>query len=275
MEEGEPGPFFMKAEKAHLPAEATMVALPGHLQAVKVLLQLFGRGEGGRVQQLAERSLALCQGRSEMQEDAADAVMLMGELAYSAGDPARGQELHEQALAVFHNLDTPKAAAWALLDLGRQTYMRGDLVRARELHEKSVAMWRCLDDRSILGVSLDNLGAVLIPLGELERSRALLLESLSILLELKSSVVDWPVVDLGIWAQAWRQPVRAVRLLGAADTLRQPTGRSVAVRQRREYDRAVASLRAQLGEEAFAAAWCEGQALSLAQAAALAMSDEP
>jgi hypothetical protein len=41
------------------------------------------------------------------------------------------------------------------------------------------------------------------------------------------------------------------------------------------YDRALSSLRDQLGETAFAAAWREGQAMSLQEAATLAMSDEP
>jgi len=226
------------------------------------------------VQRLAERSLALCQGRSEMQEDAANAVMLMGELAYSAGDPARGQELHEQALAVFHNLDTPKAAAWALLDLGRQTYMRATWCVPGSSMKSP---WRCalpgrpIDSGRLAGQSCE----VLIPLGELERSRALLVESLSILLELKSSVVDWAVVDLGIWAQAWGQPVRAVRLLGAADTLRQPTGRSVAVRQRREYGPRCGLAACPIGRGGIRRCVARGQALTLQQAAALAMSDEP
>jgi len=128
-------------------------------------VDFLGRGEAVRAQQLAERSLALCQDRSDMQEDAADAIMLMGELAFSAGDPTRGQALHEQAMAMFQDLGTLEAAAWTLLRLGDQAFIKGDLVRARELHEKSAAMWRSQNDRAVLGVELCNLGFVLIPSG--------------------------------------------------------------------------------------------------------------
>jgi predicted ATPase/predicted Ser/Thr protein kinase len=238
-------------------------------------LKLFGHGDAGRAQELVERSLALCQDRSEMQERAAFDVMLMGELAYSEGNPTRAQKLHEHALGTYRDLDRPKRAAWALMDIGIQACMKGDLVRARQLHEESVAMWRCLDDRLFLGVELSNLGSVLVDLGELERGRALLVESLSILVDMRSGVADWPLLDFGMLAHAQGQHVRAVRLLGAADALRRPSGRGIAADERGENDRALASLRAQLGETAFAAAWREGQALSLQEATALAMSDEP
>jgi len=236
-------------------------------------VDFLGRGEAVRAQQLAEHSLALCQDRSDMQEDAADAIMLMGELAFSAGDPTRGQALHEQAMAMFQDLGTLEAAAWTLLRLGDQAFIKGDLVRARELHEKSAAMWRSQNDRAVLGVELCNLGFVLIPSGELERSRALLIESLSLVLELMSDLADWPLLSLGVLAHVQGQPVRAVRLLGAADAVRRPSGRGITACERREYDRALSSLRAQLGEAAFAAAWREGQALTLEQAAALAMEE--
>jgi non-specific serine/threonine protein kinase len=241
--------------------------------ANRLAAQHYGKGDTVRAQQLVERSLALSEDRSEMRRRAAYAILLMGELAYSAGDPAGGQELHERALAVFGDGSPPEAAAWALLVLGDQSVAKGEMVRARALHEESLAMWRCLGDRSVLGVELSNLASVLIPLGELERSRTLLIESLSILLELKSGVVDLPLGNLGILACAQAQPVRAVRLLGAADALRRPTGRGISACERREYERAVASLHAQLGEMAFAAAWREGQALSLDQAVVLATSE--
>lgn len=66
----------------------------------------------------------------------------------------------------------------------------------------------------------NNLGLVLLLLGEFECSRALLTESLSILGELKGGIVDWPLTVLGLLAHAQSQPERAVRLLAAADVLR-------------------------------------------------------
>ena len=87
--------------------------------------------------------------------------------------------------------------------------------------------------------------------------------------------VHWPLTDLGVLACARGRPVQAARLLAGADALRRPTGRGINQVMRRAYDETVALLRGQMGEAAFAAEWREGQRLTLQEAVALAMSDEP
>jgi hypothetical protein len=198
----------------------------------------------------------------------------LAELAHSEGEAALAQQLHEQALRMYQALGTPKGTAYALLEMGDKEQIRGDLVRARELHEQATAIWRGLDDRYALGVELSNLGSVLTPLGELERSRAVSIESLAILMELRSGTAVFPLMNLGIVACALGQPVQAARLLGAAEAARRPLGWGINVCLRRAYQNALSSLRVQLGESGFASAWREGEALSLEHAAALAMADE-
>ena len=60
------------------------------------------------------------------------------------------------------------------------------------------------------------------------------------------------------------QAERAARLCGAAEALREAIGAPVP-RYRGQYERAIALARATLGEQAFAAAWAAGRALSLAR----------
>jgi hypothetical protein len=67
------------------------------------------------------------------------------------------------------------------------------------------------------------------------------------------------------------QPERATRLYGAADGLREATGTLVEEADRAAHERAVAAIRAALGEEVFAATWAAGRALALDAAIALAM----
>ena len=62
-------------------------------------------------------------------------------------------------------------------------------------------------------------------------------------------------------AVAQRQLERAARLLGAAETLREATGAPLSPRERVRYDRDVSTVRAGLGEAAFAAAWATGKAM--------------
>lgn len=61
------------------------------------------------------------------------------------------------------------------------------------------------------------------------------------------------------------------RLLGAAEALREEMGKPLRLRERGEYDQLLSSARAALGEEAAAAAWEAGRAMSLQQAVEYAL----
>jgi hypothetical protein len=66
---------------------------------------------------------------------------------------------------------------------------------------------------------------------------------------------------------------RAVRLWGAAAALRDAIGTPHPPASRDRYLQAVATVRAALGETAFAAAWEHGRSLSLSQAVAEALDE--
>ena len=66
---------------------------------------------------------------------------------------------------------------------------------------------------------------------------------------------------------------RAARLLGAGQAPITAAGSLTIRKDQAEYNQAVATARAQLGEEAFAAAWQAGQAMSLDEAIDYALAD--
>jgi hypothetical protein len=70
--------------------------------------------------------------------------------------------------------------------------------------------------------------------------------------------------------QCEQQSARAAQLLGAAEAIRTAVGTPISTGNRAQHDRLVASVRSSLGESAFAEAWAAGQALSQAEAVALA-----
>jgi hypothetical protein len=79
-------------------------------------------------------------------------------------------------------------------------------------------------------------------------------------------------------ALARGRPVRAARLVGAVAAVWTARGRSawdIEPRSRRDRDRNLAAARARLDEAAFAAAWAEGQAMSLEEAIAEALQQAP
>ena len=74
-------------------------------------------------------------------------------------------------------------------------------------------------------------------------------------------------------AAAQGQATRAARLWGAAEALREPADVERAPNLRADDDPHVAEVCSALGEEAFAAAWAEGRAMTLEQAVAYALEE--
>jgi non-specific serine/threonine protein kinase len=70
------------------------------------------------------------------------------------------------------------------------------------------------------------------------------------------------------------QPTRAARLFGAADELRVRTGAAPHPPWRAEHERYVSAARAQLGDQAFSAAWADGRAQPLDEMISFALEDD-
>jgi hypothetical protein len=105
-------------------------------------------------------------------------------------------------------------------------------------------------------------------------ARALIAESLAIFWELGHRFgIAQNLEGLAAVAVAQGQPERAARLIGAAEALREVIGAPLPPADRAEHDRSVAAGRTARGEEAFAAAWAEGRAMTLVQAIRYAMED--
>ena len=220
-----------------------------------------------------EEGLALAEALGDPKA-VADAAFQLSWPLLSLGDPTGSRRLMEQSLALYRALDKPQEAAFVVAMMGEVARAAGDWASARTLDEQAVELHRSLPDRRRLAVVVGNLGCVLIQFGEFERSLALLRECLDLLLETDSEIT--PVLEaLATLASARGQPLRAARLLGADQALRSRTGRAVDPGDRPDYERTLASVRSQLGEAAFAAAWAEGAALTPEQAATLAFRDEP
>ncbi len=67
---------------------------------------------------------------------------------------------------------------------------------------------------------------------------------------------------------------RAARLFGAAQTLHKEIGSVTSTNGQAEYEQTRTGVRAVLGEEAYAAAWAEGQAMPLEEAVEYALEED-
>jgi tetratricopeptide (TPR) repeat protein len=160
-----------------------------------------------------------------------------------------------------------------LNNLGTVAVSRGDYERALVLFEESLAIGREQRDQDRLARASMNLGMTTLKLGDARRARELLRDSLVAAREIGlTEGFIGGFVGLGA-AYAREDPARAARLIGRADLLCEEAGLP---RQLEDPDRTQteAELRAQLGENAYAAAYAEGRALQLEDALALALSPD-
>ena len=235
----------------------------------------FRQGDYGQATALHEEALAL---RRELGDKRGIASSLndLGNVACDQGDYGRARALHEEALALRRELGDMRGIASSLNNLGNVAHDQGDYGRARALHEEALALSRELGDTWGIALSLNNLGHVAREQGDYARATALYAECLTLCRDIGDKyIATFCLEGLAATVCAQGQLRRAARLFGVAAATRHQIGLPLTPIERPRYERLVAAVRTQLDEETFAAAWAAGAALSLEQAIAEALSDEP
>jgi hypothetical protein len=102
--------------------------------------------------------------------------------------------------------------------------------------------------------------------GELSQALARYQESLALGREIGArNFIAAALEGVGAVAAAQGEPEWAARLWGRAQALRAAIGAPVPLVYRTDYERMLTNARVRLGEEAFARAWAEGEAMTLEQ----------
>ena len=125
--------------------------------------------------------------------------------------------------------------AASLSNLGRLADKRQDLARARQFYEEGMATFVDLGDRRGTASILNNLGLVNMAAGESDTAREQLRASLRILSELDAQETMGEILHvLGILAADAGDHAQALRLLAAAESVRQERGRTLCLLRRRD-----------------------------------------
>jgi hypothetical protein len=146
-----------------------------------------------------------------------------------SGSYTRAGEALGEALRLQRELHATMAAAWTLQYLGMLAYLQEEYVGARHYFAESLAATSQGGGVDVVPSSLDGLAGVASALG---------------------------------------QPIRAARLLGAAEALREAIDCVLPPIEQHYYNRIRMSVRGQLSEDALHTAWQAGRRLSLKQAIA-------
>ena len=234
-----------------------------------------GHGDYASARSLYEECLSI---RRELGDKwgIAGSLNNLGNVIKDQGDYASARSLFEECLAIFRELGDRLGIAGSLNNLGNVIKDQGDYAAARSLFEECLAICRESGIRQGIAFPLNHLGTLAFHQGDYASARSLYEESLSIRRELGDK---WGIVySLEAFARLNLQENRseqAAALWGAAQRLRKEIGFPLPPDEQDEYDRAVAAAREALGEEAFAAAWEEGRAMTLEQAVAYACTSNP
>jgi tetratricopeptide (TPR) repeat protein len=237
-----------------------------------------GQGDYDRAVALCEESLSLYR-RMGHRKGTSGPLRELGTVAYHRGDYDEAVRLSEQALALTREFGSTFGQGLAVCTLADALRAKGDVERARVLLEESLTSLRRktypLRVANALANTLARLGSIECELGREARAFELFAESLR--LGRRFGFIHHLVIPLEGMARVAAvrgRPERAAQLLGTSAALRDEMGATLTRVARTDHDYALNAARAQLGEDAFVAAWARGQATPLQEALSAVADDE-
>ena len=228
-------------------------------------LVVLYQGEYAGVHPLAEQARAICQETGDT-TGVTMSLMTLARAAFWQGDLVRAQTLAEEGLARASETGSTSAEALALALHGEVALAQGETTTARLRIEQSHTLWQQVGNQGMQASTRALLAKVLAVESDLTAARTMYEESLLrglAIVDIAPTVEGLAVVVAQQGETTW-----AARLLAAASALRDSLGVPLPPVCRADYERSLAAARAQLGEQAFAAAWAEGQSMTWEQALA-------
>jgi len=189
-------------------------------------------------------------------------------LCFEEGDYGAARLQEEQNLTFFRQVKDRRDVFATLNALGEIARAEGQYEQAKKYYEESLAIKRELGSKTSIVVALMNLGITMVHLGDMLRAKQLFAESLELVRETawRSGMISVLVLFASL-AVAQKQAEQAARVFGAVEPwLKSADARVTSPADVVEFERNLASARAQLGDASFNVAWAEGRAMSLEQA---------
>ena len=198
------------------------------------------------------------------------AALTLGRALGALGEPAAAVELFEHVGRRARETNDRDSIAMAAFNLGYAALDAGDVSRAATEFQTAAA---AADDPYTVARVQAALGSVALHDGRAADAAKHLRASLRVSSELRTydDTVAWALELLGA-ALCEPDGEAAALLLGAAEALREELGLRLHGIELDLHERATVTLRATIGDEALAATWADGRALSREQAVTEALS---
>ena len=202
-------------------------------------------------------------------------LIQLGTLALWKGDLRRMHEYGEAGLAIARELEDVEWIWPALRHLGLLAIMEHDHTRARVYLEESLSWIERSGNQRQRHHSLQYLGMNALESGDYAAARSLLNEALSIAdaLDFRIGVVG-TLMFLAVLAAAQSNPVRALRLAGASESLSEPLAHDPLRVSKPLVERWLEPIRQELGPERSTIWLAEGRAMPEEHAIEYALTGE-
>jgi predicted ATPase/class 3 adenylate cyclase len=240
-----------------------------------VALVMINAGDAATARLRAEEGLALHRELGDAW-GIAHARFLLGHAKAEEGDLEGARQLFAESLRRFRELGEQHYILLAIRSLAWMHYELGDRERARGLHEDVVRRARAAGNERMEATSLGALAEYALYEGRVHDALPMLKESTRIYSDLGERLDI--AINLGRFARALTLEGRettAARLLSSSEALHEEIGASVASWVAEMNEGTLATIRTQLDEAAFAAAWEQGRALTADEAVSLALDSYP
>jgi predicted ATPase/DNA-binding CsgD family transcriptional regulator len=214
----------------------------------------------------------------ENKQDLVWSFLYLGQITFAQGDAVHANALVEEGLEQARATHFQMGVACSSYLLGRLALAQGDATKASAFLEESLTIFEAFGLQSNIAQVLSWLASIALAEGERAKAGPLCERSLALFLQMddKESIAhclqQWGCMVARRGDAAW-----AAQFWGAAETLGGATHiwRSfdlftlfTALGEHADYERMRAIVRAELGEQAFTAAWTEGRTMTPEQAIA-------
>jgi len=181
----------------------------------------------------------------------------------------------EESLAICRTIDFTEGTSRVIQDLGNLCIDQRDFGAAGDYFDQSLAIRRHVGDMRGIALAQFGLARVALGQGNLTQARALLGDSLGTLRHLQDHQSIAALLEVFACLVARDGgTARALRLVGAAESLRTAVGAQPAPYWRTDVETHQATSRSELGPVASMAAHAEGRALAVEQAIQLCLEEQ-
>jgi predicted ATPase/class 3 adenylate cyclase/DNA-binding SARP family transcriptional activator len=242
----------------------------------ELTMALVLQGEVARSRSIGEESVRLLR-EAGSRWALALALYNLGYAAQNGDDLSEAERFFRESHELFAAEGDPWGISVADVGLGTIACRRGDAAASQQYLEEAVRLSRRVDDLWAVAEALCMLGEVLHWRGDPDAAEQHYREALRLYRQVGDRAsVRLVLQDMGISALAQGDLPRAVKRMAAATANGAGPGAMKwgAVTQAADVERALARARKELGDEAFATTWREGETLSLEQAILAALADD-